>query len=94
MRWLQDLPTTNLRILVSIGLAVVFVIGTMIASMIDRLPPAAALTTIAGFLLVMMGLDVAQFAAKRASFRAELRGVEPPAAPEPPHGSPTLTVGG
>lgn len=62
---LGRLPTTNLRIVTSVGLSVVFVLGTMAAGLLGRELDSSNVYTIAGFLLIMMGLDVAQFHSKR-----------------------------
>ncbi|GIW90780.1 MAG: hypothetical protein KatS3mg109_1350 [Pirellulaceae bacterium] len=62
MRWLSELPTTNTRIAVSLVLALATG-GRVVATGWE--PPIAWL----GFLLAMMGLDVAQFTAKRLTWR-------------------------
>lgn len=63
--FLARVPSTNLRIFVSVALAVVYVIGTMMAGLLERPLEATNVITLGGFILTMMGLDVAQFAVKR-----------------------------
>ncbi|GIW89947.1 MAG: hypothetical protein KatS3mg109_1978 [Pirellulaceae bacterium] len=61
-QWLAQLPTTNTRILVSLVLALAT--GARVVAT-GWEPPLSWL----GFLLAMMGLDVAQFTAKRLTWR-------------------------
>lgn len=73
--WLQQLPTTNLRLLVTL---VCMLLTTL------RYVGSAAWVPDSGwlcFLAVMSGLDVTQFGVKRATFRADA------AAPAEPGGT-------
>ena len=65
--FLAKLPSTNLRIFVSVLLACIYVLGAMGMNLIDRRVPEATLIVLGSFLLAMMGLDVAQFSVKRAT---------------------------
>lgn len=69
LAWLSEAPTTELRIITSIVLAVVYVFGTMLLSILDAVPDGAVMVTLGGFLLTMMGLDVAQYGIKRATYK-------------------------
>jgi hypothetical protein len=62
MKWLSELPSTNARIAVSLLLALAT--GVRVLASWEA-PPTEWLV----FLAAMMGLDVAQFAAKRATYR-------------------------
>lgn len=68
IKFLARIPSTNLRIFVSVVLAVIYVVGTMFAGIIDRELDSGNVITLGAFLLTMMGLDVAQFAVKRSTF--------------------------
>ncbi len=64
--WLATVPTTNLRIVVTIGLFAVVVLVTVVRFAITGIwsvPPLELL----GALVVWAGLDVAQFHLKRIS---------------------------
>lgn len=61
-KWLETMPSTNLRILVTIALAAV----TGIRVLFDWTPPTEWLLFLTGW----AGLDVLQFGAKRATFKA------------------------
>lgn len=69
--WVNDVNTTSLRILVSIGLAVFLIIALTVAMLFFAWEPSAAqkwvLIGIAGGTLTMMGFDVIQFIGKRFS---------------------------
>lgn len=84
LAWVADVPTTALRILVSIVLAVFYVIGSMGLSLIDALPANSIMITLGGFILTMMGLDVAQYWAKRATYKPS-----PPNTPDIEDAAPT-----
>lgn len=88
LAWVADVPTTALRILVSIVLAVCYVLGSMVLSLIDALPANSIMVTLGGFILTMMGLDVAQYWAKRATYKPSPPNTpdieDTPSAPDPP----------
>lgn len=63
--WAKDLPTTNVRIFVSIVLAVLLVLTLLVMLVLGRDIKVDAALTIAGFIFSMMGLDVAQYVQKR-----------------------------
>lgn len=65
--WVDDVNTTNLRILVSIVLAILYVLVVLGGTMLGKFTETSAINTVAMFLLAMMGLDVAQFIGKRFS---------------------------
>lgn len=67
MKWLSELNTTNFRIVVSIALAVFYVLVVLGGVMMDRKMDVGVLGTLQWFLLGMMGLDVASFIGKRFS---------------------------
>ncbi|HJX74944.1 MAG TPA: hypothetical protein VJ247_01235, partial [Gaiella sp.] len=68
--WIDDLPTTNLRILTSVILASAFVLTLLVAIMTKKDIPIEAVAVLGGFILTMMGLDVAQYVQKRKTFQA------------------------
>ena len=65
---LADLPTTNLRIVVSLALAVIYVIAVLVLLAIKAPVPVEVIWGLGAFILTMLGIDVAQFAAKRKTF--------------------------
>ncbi|MEP6990081.1 MAG: hypothetical protein ABJA80_04055 [bacterium] len=69
--WINDLNTTNVRILASVAGAVVNITAIMFAILVLKWEPTAmqlkVLTGCAGVLLTMMGFDVIQFIGKRFS---------------------------
>lgn len=69
LAWIADAPTTGLRILLSLVLAVVYVIGTMALALYDAVPESTVMVTLGGFILAMMGIDVAQYWAKRKTYQ-------------------------
>lgn len=60
-RWLETIPTTNLRICVTILLAM----ATGVRVLFDWVPPNEWLLFLTGW----AGLDVLQFGTKRATFK-------------------------
>lgn len=65
---LADVPTTTVRVLVSLGLAICYVV-TVLVLMACRVPISTELVIAVGtFILGMLGADVAQFAVKRKTF--------------------------
>ncbi|HEX5437145.1 MAG TPA: hypothetical protein VFW98_08295 [Gemmatimonadaceae bacterium] len=74
---LATVPTTNLRIVVSVSLAVLYVLGVLTLLACGVTLPVEIVGGLGAFLLAMMGLDVAQFTVKRRTFQA----------PPPPSGS-------
>ena len=69
LQWLCQLPTTNARIATSILLAALYVLVSLAGAVLEHPVDATTLYAIGGFLLIMMGLDVAQYSAKRITFR-------------------------
>lgn len=69
-KFMAELPSTSLRISVSIVLAVFFVLVTMIGIVSGKVDNGTieSLDTVSHFILFMMLADVAQFAAKRFSY--------------------------
>lgn len=66
--WIAAAPMTNLRLLVGIILGVVFVLGTMLASVIGIDLTDNIGIYLGGFILLLQGIDVAQFGIKRKTF--------------------------
>ena len=79
MKWLAELPSTNFRIFMSVWLAAVYVLTVLGGILRGAVTDAnnATLYLVGGFLLIMMGLDVAQFKFKRDSYLPS-----PPAEPD------------
>lgn len=67
MAWIEKLNTTNFRIVVSIGLSVMFVTTCMVCAIVGRPLQGEIINTVAMFLLGMMGIDAASFIGKRFS---------------------------
>lgn len=74
--WLVDLPTTNFRIFISIILAIVFVVSTLLLTIMHAMKPEdvrplpdVVLDTIGMFIFGMMGLDVVSYLGKRLTHR-------------------------
>jgi hypothetical protein len=78
---IADLPSTNFRIFVGVLMSVLFVLVALAGIMLGRITSAndGALYIVGGFILLQMGLDVAQFKFKRDTYQAP----NPPA-PAPP----------
>lgn len=74
---LADIPTTNLRIVTSLALAVVYVLALIVMLAFGVKLDADVVSGIGWIILGMLGIDAAQFAAKRFSFKPP---VEPPVA--------------
>lgn len=74
-QWVGQAPTTNLRVLVGIALAIIFVLGSMLALVIGIELSGETLLYIGGFILLQMGLDVAAYGVKRATFKPEALGM-------------------
>ncbi len=65
---IATVPTTNLRIIVSISLFAAFNLSIIIVGFITgSYPPEGIVTTIDGAILIAQGLDVGQFFAKRST---------------------------
>ena len=65
------MPTTSFRILVGIALAVIYVLILLLAIVFNKFnanTPMAPLYIVGSFILIQMGLDVAQFTAKRSTY--------------------------
>lgn len=82
--WLEKFPSTNARIFVSIVLSAFYVGGAMILSYIQKAPPEHVLYILGGYLLLMSGLDVGQFLAKRSTFKPEPEPAPAAVAPSKP----------
>ena len=67
--WLADYPSTNARIWASTVLASLYVLVVVGCLMAHRALDVDVMETVQWFLLVMMGLDVAQFVGKRATHK-------------------------
>lgn len=69
--WINEVNTTSFRIIVSVGLAgftvIVCLIGVTFINWLPTDPQITVLKGIGAGLLLMMGLDVAQFIGKRFS---------------------------
>ena len=63
--FLTNLPTTSARIVVSIGLSIVFVCGVLVMGVFGKELGHTTLYVLAGFICVMAGLDVSQYVSKR-----------------------------
>jgi len=73
----KDMPSTNVRVFVSIGLSILYVLGSMLGFLligvtaafrtvpINILPPQDVHEWTGIFLLIMMGVDVVQYGIKR-----------------------------
>lgn len=70
---LATVPTTNFRIVVHIGLSVIYVTGTMIVALWaeSKLPPFEYHASIGTYLLIAMGIDTVQFSTKRKTWRPD-----------------------
>lgn len=67
MNWLNNVNTTNLRIVVSLVLAVIYVLVIIGGVMLGKPMQIEALNTLGLFLLGAMGIDAASFIGKRFS---------------------------
>lgn len=69
---IADLPSTNFRIFVGVVMSVLFVLVALIGIIIGKITGSndGALYIVAGFILLQMGLDVAQFKFKRDTYQA------------------------
>ena len=68
---LAEMPTTSFRIVVGIVLAVIYVLVLLVAIVFDKFnanTPMAPLYIVGSFILIQMGLDVAQFTAQRTTY--------------------------
>jgi hypothetical protein len=63
--WVNCLPTTNFRILVSVILSAFFVAVVTIGLILQRVMDAVIVGLVMSFLAAMMALDVKQFSVKR-----------------------------
>jgi hypothetical protein len=61
-------PTTNIRILAGVALAVVFVLGNMLAGLFGKVIALEVNIMVGTFILIQEGLDVTQWAIKRKTF--------------------------
>jgi len=66
---LSDLPTTNLRIVVSLTLAVCYVIGIFVLYARNIVISTEMAFTLGTFILAMLGIDLAQFTIKRKTYK-------------------------
>lgn len=74
---IADIPTTNLRILVSLSLAVLYVLGMLLLFAFGRDVPTEAAIGLGAFIVALLTADVVQFGVKRATY-------QPPTAPSEP----------
>lgn len=65
---LSQIPTTQLRILVSIALAVVYVLGCIVGILAQWITTDGPMWALGLFILSMMAADIVQFAVKRKSY--------------------------
>ena len=72
---IADIPTTNLRILVSLSLAVLYVVAMLVMFAFGRNVPGEAAIGLGAFILALMTADVVQFGIKRKTY-------QPPAEPQ------------
>jgi hypothetical protein len=91
MAFVAVAPTTNLRILIGIALAVLFVIGTIVANLFGIILDETILLYIGGFILIQEAVDVAQFGWKRSTFRSDAMGMTRESA-NPSPGSPASEI--
>lgn len=63
--WVSEIPTTNLRIFVSLILAIVFIAVITVGLVFERAMDAVIVGLVFSFLAAMMALDVKQFSVKR-----------------------------
>lgn len=82
--WLTDYPSTNARIWASTVLASVYVLVVVVCLAARRALDVDVMSTVQWFLLVMMGLDVAQFVGKRATHKPDSASTDAPS----PDGTP------
>lgn len=67
MNWINNVNTTNLRIVISLVLAVIYVAVILVGAVLGKQLPIEALNTAGLFIFGMMGVDAAQFIGKRFS---------------------------
>lgn len=79
--WLTDYPSTNGRIYASTLLAALYVVVVTVCLAVKRAVDTDVMATLQWFLLVMMGLDVAQYVGKRATYQKA--GADADTAPAP-----------
>ena len=83
--WIAKAPTTNMRILNGIVLANIYVLVMLAGIVLGRPMHFDATMTVGGFVLVQLGLDLAQFGWKRSTFKTEAMGLTRESAePAPP----------
>lgn len=64
-RWIADLATTNFRIVISLGLAVLLVVVILIGVVIRVEMQTEIVWALFAFVAGMLGIDVTQFSIKR-----------------------------
>lgn len=64
-RWIADLATTNFRIVISLGLAILLVLVLLIALMLKIELQTEIVWALVAFVAGMLGIDVTQFSIKR-----------------------------
>lgn len=64
-RWIADLATTNFRIVISLGLAVLLVLVLLTALMLKIELQSEIVWALVAFIAGMLGIDVTQFSIKR-----------------------------
>lgn len=86
---LSSFPSTNGRIVVELVLAVLFVVGCMVADMIARPVSEGTQETLGLFIAAMLGIGAGQFFGKRKTDEKHLAGI---AAIEAAKSSPSATT--
>lgn len=66
-------PTTNIRLLIGLGMSVTFVLVNLIGGMMEpaRVLPDPVFYGLGGFILLHLGIDVTHFGIKRSTFQPE-----------------------
>lgn len=64
-RWIADLSTTNFRIVISLGLAVLLVVVLLVGVMLKIELQEGIVWALVAFVGGMLGIDVTQFSIKR-----------------------------
>jgi hypothetical protein len=80
--FINGVNTTSLRIMVSLLLAVVYVVVILAGAILGKTLPSEALNTVGLFIFGMMGVDAAVFTAKRFS-DVNYAAAKTPTAPSP-----------
>lgn len=68
---LSEIPTTNLRIVVSLALACIYVLTLLVLLACKVALPVEVAGGLGAFILAMLGVDVTQFWVKRSTYQAK-----------------------